>query len=330
LKQILLDTDAGVDDVLALLLLLRSPDLASCAGITVVAGNTHLENCVANVRRALGVAELYADGRTANVAGIPLAIGAAKPLTRPLLRADEVHGPDGLGGTSMLTLPSGAALYPECEVEADSRPAYEFILQTAAAAPGEITLVAIGPLTNVAMAVQADPARFHALREIVVMGGAFHHDGNVSSRAEFNIRVDPEAAQLVLDSGVPVTMVPLDCTEKTRITRRDLDGDGPVHQFARHATGTIMQFYQDSEGFDGFYLHDPLAIGIALDRTLAFGLQTRVVVETKGEFTLGETVSCLRRSRCPLPEGPDTMVCLQPDARRFETLFLERVLPHGA
>lgn len=330
MKKILLDTDAGVDDVLALLLLLRSPDLATCVGITVVAGNTHLDDCVANVRRALGVAELYNDGMTAEVATIPMSIGASQPLERPLLRADEVHGPDGLGGTSTLLHASGQPLYPQIAIAQDTRPAYQFILDVAAESPGEITLVAIGPLTNVAMALQADPVRFRALKEIVLMGGAFHRDGNTSPRAEFNMRVDPEAAQLVLDSGVPVVMVPLDCTEKTKLCHTDILGDGPIHEFVQYATSMIMGFYRTFEGIDAIYHHDPLAVGIALDPTLASGIDTRVVIETKGEYTTGETVACLHRSRSLLPEGSSALVCLHADAKRFEEMFLHRVLPPGA
>lgn len=330
MKKILLDTDGGVDDVLALLLLLRCPDLAECVGITVVAGNTHLEDCAANVRRALGVAALYRDGRTAELGNIPIAVGAAQPLNRPLLIADEVHGPDGLGGTSALLHPSGERIYPEFRALCVDRPAHELILDLASSMPGEVTLVAIGPLTNLALAFQADPERFRTLGQIVVMGGAFHHDGNTTARAEFNIRVDPEAARIVFDSGVPVTIVPLDCTEKARLVPQDLRGAGPVHEFVRHATGMIMRFYAAFEGFEGVYHHDPLAVGIALDATLATGVDTRVVVETTGEFTAGETVACLRRTRGLLPEGPSARICLEPDAKRFETMFLHRVLPSNA
>lgn len=330
MKKILLDTDAGVDDVLALLLLLRCPDLAECVGITVVAGNTHLEHCVANVRRALGIARLYTDKRTAEIEGIPVAVGAAGPLTRPLLRADEVHGPDGLGGTSVLRDSAGGLLYPEHPVTLDSRPASRFLLDSATNSPGEITLVAIGPLTNLALACTEDPTAFRRFKEIILMGGAFHHDGNAAARAEFNILVDPEAARIVLDSGVPVTMVPLDCTEQTRFIESDMEGDGPVHAFARAATSTIIGFYRRFEGFEGIYHHDPFAMVVALDPAFAFGVRTRVEVETQGRFTTGETVATLRRQRVLLEGEPNALVCLQADAERFDRFFLDRVLPPGA
>jgi inosine-uridine nucleoside N-ribohydrolase len=330
LKKILLDTDAGVDDVLALLLLLRCPDLAQCVGITIVGGNTHLEHCVSNVLRGLSIAGLYTDGRTADLTGIPIAVGAAQPLARPLLKAHEVHGPDGLGGTSTLVRANGGPLYPERRHPIDPRTAHRFILDTAAAAPDSITLVAIGPLTNVAMAFQEDPVGFRRLKEIVLMGGAFHHDGNTSARAEFNMRVDPEAAQIVLDSGVPITMVPLDCTEKTRLIESDMEGAGPVHAFLRHATRMIVQFYRRFEGFEGVYHHDPLAVGIAMDPSLALGIHTYVDVESKGEFTTGETVASLRRQRSQVAAVANARICLEPEAERFERFFLARVLPPGA
>ncbi|HEY3413343.1 MAG TPA: nucleoside hydrolase [Armatimonadota bacterium] len=330
MKKILLDTDAGVDDVMAILLLLRCPDLAECVGITVVAGNTNLEHCLANVRRALGIAGLYTDGLTASIGGIPVLAGAARPLSRPLLHAIEVHGPDGLGGTSTIPDPSGALLYPERPVPLHPLPAHRFMLDAAVQAPGEITLVAIGPLTNVALACLEDPVAFREFKEIILMGGAFHHDGNASARAEFNILVDPEAARIVLDSGVPVKMVPLDCTEQTRLIESDLEGDGPVHAFLRAATSTIMGFYRRFEGFEGIYHHDPLAMGVALDPSFAFGMRTRVEVETRGEYSTGETVAALRRQRALLEGEPNVEICLHADAERFNRFFLDRVLPAGA
>ncbi|HEY3266245.1 MAG TPA: nucleoside hydrolase [Armatimonadota bacterium] len=329
MKKILLDTDAGVDDILAILLLLRCPDLAKTVGMTLVAGNTTLDKCIVNVRRALGVAALYRDGLGRYEGGFPIAAGAAEPLERPLFMAEDVHGPDGLGGVSSLTDGSGAPLYPEADISLDPRPADELILDLAAASPGEITLVAIGPLTNLALAVRRDPRRFGLLKEIVLMGGAFRHDGNVTPRAEFNIFVDPEAAALALAAGVPVTIVPLDCSERARFRRHELDGEGPVHAFVRHATGVIIDFHRRFERFEGCFHHDPLAVAIGLDSRFATGMHTRVVVETKGEHTVGETVAGLRPDRPLLSGPPNAFVCLKPDPS-FERFFLDRVLPEGA
>jgi inosine-uridine nucleoside N-ribohydrolase len=196
-KTILLDTDAGVDDILALLLLLRCPDFLDLAGITVVAGNTHLDQCLANVRRGLFATSLFADGGP-DLSRILLAAGAEEPLARPPFYALDVHGPDGLGGASDQTDASGLPLYPEAELPLDPRPAHDLILDLAAQRPGEVTVLAIGPLTNLALAHREDPERFRMLREVVIMGGAFRQDGNTTPRSEFNIHVDPEAAQEVL------------------------------------------------------------------------------------------------------------------------------------
>jgi len=326
--KILLDTDAGVDDALAILLLLRCPDLTECVGITVAAGNTPLKQSVANTLRVLEVARLYTDGKTAPIP--PVSAGAANPLKGRLVHATEVHGHDGLGGVSLLVDRTGRALYPEAEVIRDPRPAYRFILDTAAKYPGEVSLVAIAPLTNLALAVWADLDGFRKLKEIVLMGGAFRHDGNVTAAAEFNIYVDPEAASVVLDSGVPVTMVPLDVTEKARILPEDIAGPGLVRAFARQMMGTAFDFHERFEGFRGCYFHDPLAMGIALDRTLADGIKTRVVVEEKGSHTRGMTIAGLRPNHPLIPGEPNATVCLQCDAPRFEAFFRDRVLPAGA
>lgn len=330
MKKILLDTDAGVDDILALFLLLRCPDMARLLGITLVAGNTEMAHCVANIRRALGVAAAYADGRAADVAGIPLAVGAEAPLMRPLLQAAEVHGPDGLGGTSFLTTDGGQPLYVEYPAALDPRTAPALILDTAAEHPGEVTLLAIGPLTNLALALRQDPARFRLLQELVIMGGTFRNDGNTGPRTEFNIHVDPEAAQEVFNSGVPITLVPLDCSEQTRLMAHERDGDGPVHRFVRDATDMIVAFHKRFEGFEGCFHHDPLAAGVALDPSFVSGVTVRVDVETKGQYTSGETVAGLRPDRPLFPGPANALVCLTPDAARFEQFFLNRVLPPGA
>ncbi len=155
--KILLDTDAGVDDALALLLLLRCPDIAQCVGITVVAGNTPLPQAVSNTLRVLEVARLYTDGRTAPAP--PVSVGAEKPLKGRLVHATEVHGEDGLGGVSLFVDQCNRPLYPEASIPLDARPAYRFILDTANTHPGEVTLVAIAPLTNLALAAQGQGSR---------------------------------------------------------------------------------------------------------------------------------------------------------------------------
>lgn len=328
-RKIILDTDAGVDDILALFLLLRSPDLADILGVTLVAGNTSLPRCISNIRRALRVAALYDGGRNAPLT-FPVAVGAAASLAPTGVDAVDVHGFDGLGGTSEMRDAAGALLYPEADIPFDPRPAADFLLDSARQHPGDITVVAIGPLTNLALALRKDAAGFRQLRSIVLMGGTFRHDGNVTPSAEFNIYWDAVAASEVLHSGVPITIVPLDCSEQTWLTRADLEGDGPVHAFLRDATRSILRFHHQWEGFEGCYHHDPVAVGVALDPSFAEGAHVRVEVETEGRFTHGATVACFRPHR-PLSDGaPNAFVCLKPDKRRFERFFLDRVLPPGA
>jgi purine nucleosidase/pyrimidine-specific ribonucleoside hydrolase len=327
--RIILDTDAGVDDILALFLLLRSPDLAEVLGVTLVAGNTTLPQCIANVRRALNVAALYRDGRTMPLT-FPIAVGAADSLSPTGVDALDVHGFDGLGGTSAMRDTAGNLLYPEAEVVFDQRPAADFILDSARRHPGEVTVVAIGPLTNLALALRHDPDGFRKLRSIVLMGGAFRHDGNVTPAAEFNIFWDAVAASEVLQSGVPLTIVPLDCSEQTWLRPADLEGEGPVHAFLRDATRFILRFHQQYEGFEGCYHHDPVAVGVALDPSLATGVHVRVDVETEGRITRGATVACLRPHRPLNGDPPNAFVCLQPEKERFERFFADRVLPPGA
>jgi len=296
----------------------------------VVAGNTTLEQGLANLRRGLAAMDLYGDGRSADLSRTLLAVGAEAPLEREPFFATEVHGPDGLGGAGHHTDTTGLPLYPEADFPLDPRPASDVILDCAEAYPGEVTLAAIGPLTNLALALRKDPGRFRKLREIVAMGGAFLHHGNTGPRSEFNIHVDPEAAREVLESGVPLTMVPLDCSEQARLMWTDIEGPGRVRRFVRDVTGFIMDFHVATEGFHGSFHHDPLAVGVALDPSFASGVHTRVAVETRGEHTAGETVAGLRPNRPLMPGPANARVMLRPDAARFERFFLDRVLPAGA
>ncbi len=161
------------------------------------------------------------------------------------------------------------------------------------------------------------------------MGGAFRHDGNVTAAAEF-MSTSNRNGGIVLDAGVPFVMVPLDVTEKARIVPDDIEGPGPVSTFASQMLGTAFDFHERFEGFRGCYFHDPLAVGIALDRTLASGVTTRVVVEDKGSHTRGMTIAGLRPNHPLIPGEPNATVCLQCDAPRFEAFFRDRVLPAGA
>jgi purine nucleosidase len=318
---ILLDTDPGVDDALALFLALQSPELELLA-LTTVAGNVGLE---ATTRNALLLLELA--GRS----DIPVHAGETPPPHAAHVSAADVHGGDGLGGITTLTDAAGCLRYPHPRCVPHPVPAVEAILQYARALPDEITLVAVGPLTNVARAADRDSDGLRRLREIICMGGAFRCPGNVTPAAEFNIYVDPDAAQIILDTGIPLRFIPLDVTEKVLIRPADLrmherreretahatqqrsagrGGPCPV-SLLEHLLAHTFDFYDQRVGYAGCHLHDPLAIASLIWPELFRYREAFVEVETSGEVTRGMTVADLRQRRdppapnCTFAEGVD-------------------------
>ena len=305
-RQVIIDCDPGIDDALALMLALRSPEL-SVRAVTIVAGNVGLAQCLVNARR---VCQLVA-----GEARPPIHAGAAAPLARKPVEAGHVHGHDGMGGLSA-ELEAGA--------EPEAPPAEEAILSIAAGAPGEVTLITLGPLTNAARAARRDPGRFRKLAGIVSMGGAFAVHGNITATAEFNIFADPHAAQAVIETGVPVRMVGLDVTTQVWLGRaeRERAAPHPAASFAARAAEFYSGFYRRFLG-DGCYLHDPLVIGAVIDESLVTCETAAVTVETEGVATFGMTVV----DRRPWSEAAKRVeISTAVDARRFLTLFEERVL----
>ena len=272
-SRVIIDTDPGVDDAFALLLAMRSPEL-KIEGITPVAGNVPLELTLPNALRMVEIA-----GRT----DIPVAAGAKTPLTRRLVTAAYVHGENGLGG----------AEFPEPKAKPVSEPAPEFIRTTVRKHPGEITLITIGPLTNVAMALDLDPDLHGMIPRIVMMGGSLS-GGNITPAAEFNIYVDPEAARIVFQSGIPITMVGLDVTRKTGLTeahvRRLEAAQNPVSQAAANIARHAIQHYREAGFLVDPNMHDSLAVAAFLNPSLLKWKEYYVDVETSGELTAGETL----------------------------------------
>lgn len=303
--RLLFDVDTGVDDALALLLALGSPDV-EVLGIGTVGGNVEVEKATANSVRVL---ELV--GR----ADVPVASGCARPLAQPLATAAHVHGDDGLGGVGL----------PPPAIAPSGEHAVDQIVRLAAMQPGEVTLVALGPLTNVAVALLRQPELPRLLKALVVMGGAFGHAGNQTAIAEFNIWVDPEAARLVFEAGFATTIVPLDATMQTMLTDQHLEalGGGKVGTFARELTRDYMELYARRRGVRAAAMHDPLATGIAIDPTLmAESRAIPVTVETAGHWTRGMTVGDRRfGERADSPPGRAT-VCFSPEADRFFDMFV--------
>lgn len=306
-RRVILDVDTGVDDALALMLAIRSPEL-EVLGITTVSGNVPVARSTANT---LLVLEML------GASTIPVVAGAAAPLARDPFTAAEVHGSDGLGDvTQKYPAPSRRA----------GQGAADFLLETIRRFPGELTLIATGPLTNVATAVLRDGDVMRRLRGVTVMGGAIRVPGNVGPTTEFNFAVDPEAAEIVLGAGLPLTLVPLDVTEQVVISRQAVDeagGAGTLQAFIREMTAATMVFHRDHEGFDGMFLHDPLAVGVVVDPSLVRGQAMAVTIERRGELTAGMAVADLRRRS---KAAPTATVCVKVEAARFLHLFTNRVL----
>jgi inosine-uridine nucleoside N-ribohydrolase len=271
--RVIIDTDPGVDDALALLLAMSSPEL-TIEGLTPVAGNVPLDLTLPNALRMVEIA-----GRT----DIPVAAGARGPLVRRLVTAQYAHGENGLGG----------AVFPEPKLKPIADGAAIFIRQIVRKYPGEVTLIAIGPLTNIATTLNSDPELAGMIRRLVMMGGSLS-GGNITPAAEFNVYVDPEAARIVFQSGIPISMVGLDVTRKTSLTEehvRILEGaHNPISQGAAKIARNAVNRHREQGFLVGPNMHDSLAVAAFLDPSLLTWRDFYVDVETTGELTAGETV----------------------------------------
>jgi purine nucleosidase/pyrimidine-specific ribonucleoside hydrolase len=320
-KRVIIDTDPGVDDALALILALQSPEL-QVEAITTVSGNVHVDVATRNALTVLG---LFPPERRPRVAK-----GADGPLRRPLYTAAHVHGDDGLGGVSVLRRPDGQPCYLQATDALGTCHAVDCLLDLIGRFPGELTLIALGPLTNVAQALQRDAAVMRQLAGLVIMGGAVAVPGNVTPVAEFNIYVDPEAAQIVFAAGLPLTLIGLDVTERVRLTTEMLAQrvqplGTQVGQFLIDCTAQTMHFSDRVERAPGMAMHDPLAVGVVIDSTLVRTSPLPVQVETAGEWTTGMTVGDRRSGRPGLKASANANVALDVDGSRFLDVFLTRV-----
>jgi inosine-uridine nucleoside N-ribohydrolase len=319
-RKIIIDTDPGTDDAMALMLALSSPEV-DVRAITVVPGNVTAQQGLENALRMVSLA---------NRCDIPIAAGAQHPLFQKLITAEFWHGKNGLAN---IELPPG-----KCRV--DGRFGPDLIIQMVHASPHELTLVPVGPLTNIALAVLKDPSIVPLVKEVILMGGSIS-GGNVNAAAEANIYNDPEAAQIVFQAGWPLTMVGLDVGDKTLFSRKHLallaQTHGPINDFVVQVAGFLVDL---SERFasGGTPMYDPLAVGDAIDATLVKAPPMHVDVETRGDFTRGETVAnrhgmvernVLHGDRYTI-EGtdkvePNAKVCVDVDAERFLQLFISRI-----
>ncbi|MCI0484119.1 MAG: nucleoside hydrolase [candidate division NC10 bacterium] len=319
MRRVIIDTDPGIDDALALFLALQSPEV-TVEAITTVAGNTRVEDCTRNVFLILEL--LKPDPRPV------VAQGAARPLECELRPAPDVHGEDGLGELFRHRNPDGLPRYPQPLHSPATMGAADLILELIRRYPGEITLITLGPLTNIAQALRRDRKTMEKISRIISMGGAVLVPGNTSATAEFNIATDPEAARIVLGSGLPLTLIPLDVTERVRLSGEALRtwmeplADLPA-QFLLDCTAHLVAFSAEWEGFAGIILHDPLTVGVVIDPHLVKTQPLYVQVETRGEITTGMTVADRRPLRAE--RQPNVEVALDVDADRFLSLFVERL-----
>ena len=305
-KRILIDTDPGIDDSLAILLALASPEV-SLEGLSVVHGNCSVDQGTTN---ALSILEL------ANASYIPVARGCELPLVQPSLLAPETHGNQGLGYAKL----------PEAKAKQIAQHAVDFLIDKILSAPGEYTIVAIGPLTNLAMAMRKDPKIIPAIKEIVSMGAAIRHQGNTTPLAEFNVYVDPHAAHIVYHSGVPITLVPLDVTYQCILTPADvkrlLQIDAPIPHFIEDATRFYMEFHDEYQHISGCVINDPLALALTFAPELCDYEEHFVDVDIQGGVSMGKTFADFYK----MTGKPANMrVALGVHGRDFIELFLERM-----
>ena len=329
--RVVLDTDPGIDDSLAILLALASPEI-DLAGVCVTGGNCSLE---AGVRNALNV--LAVAGR----ADMPVHAGVGLPIIRPPFTAPETHGDTGLG----------YARLPDSPAQPAREHAVDMIIREIMSHPGEVTLVAVAPLTNVAVALRKEPRIAQNVREVIIMGGALRADGNTTSLAEFNFYVDPHAAHIVLESGMPITLLPWDITKDVLLTQADVDRllkiDSPVSRFIADATRFYIEFHEKCFGFSGCSINDPVALALAFMPELARTEAMHVAVEYASELTAGKSVISyvgdrLREpdthdqlgydtARWPMQWGrqvrsaPNVRAVVEFDTARFLALFVERM-----
>ena len=304
MEKIILDCDPGHDDAIALMLAHGNPDIDLLA-VTTVAGNQTLEKVT---RNALAVA------RVAGIAGVPFAAGADRPLTRPVEVAPSIHGESGLDGPEL----------PEPSFELDGRHAVQLIIDTVMAhEPGTVTLVPTGALTNIALAVRQEPRLVERVKQVVLMGGGVHV-GNWSPVAEFNIVIDPEAADIVFSAGWKVVMCGLDVTHQALATPEVAARIAGIGTAPARFVGELLEFfgrtYADVQGFDSPPVHDPVAVAYVIDPTVVRAVQMPIAIETQGRLTTGMTVADLRSSA---PADCPTWAAMELDHTGFWDLVVD-------
>ena len=276
-QKIIIDTDPGQDDAVAILLALASPDEIEVLGITAVAGNVPLSLTERNARIVCELA-----GRP----DIAVYAGCDRPLRRKLVTAEHVHGKTGLDGPEL----------PEPKIKLQEKHGVDFIIDTILQEPeNSISLCPLGPLTNIASAILKQPKIVSRIKKIVLMGGAYFEVGNITPAAEFNIFVDPDAAKIVFEAGIDMIVMPLDVTHKAIVTEKRNEAfrqlKSPVGIAVAEMTDFFERFDKEKYGSSGAPLHDPCVTAYLIDPKIFSGKNINVEIETKSELTLGMTVA---------------------------------------
>ena len=307
-RKIIIDTDPGQDDAVAILLAFASPEDVEVHSIVTVAGNVPLKFTQKNARRVCELA-----GR----ADVPVFAGCERPMVRSLITAEHVHGDTGLNGPDL----------PEPAMPLQDKHGVDHLIDTfRAAAPGSITLCTLGPLSNVGMALIKAPDIAPRIKEIVMMGGAYFEVGNITPTAEFNIYVDPHAAEIVFRSGIPITVAPLDLTHRILSTKARIERIRALGNRCGKAVAEMLSFSERFDlqkyGSDGAPLHDPCVIAHLLKPELFAGRQINVEIETESSLALGMTVADWWR----VTKRPANATFLKDgDADGFYALLTERL-----
>lgn len=305
-KHVILDSDPGIDDALAILLALASPEIV-LDGISTIHGNASTAQVTTN---ALSILELV------NASHVPVYKGCDLPLVKESLLGPETHGDLGLGYAKL------SAPQSQARVQHGS----DFLIEQIMSHPGETTLVAMGPLTNVALAIRKEPRIIQNVKEVFIMGGAIRHQGNTTPLAEFNTYVDPHAAHMVFHSGMPMILTPLDVTYQCIFLREDLDRllkiDSPITKFISDSTRFYMEFHDEYQKIDGCVINDPMTLALTFMPEICDYQDLYMDVDISTGVGLGNTFADFYNYD---KKPPNMKVALGVRPRVFMELFLERM-----
>ncbi|MCL4269415.1 MAG: nucleoside hydrolase [Anaerolineales bacterium] len=305
-KHIILDSDPGIDDSLAILLALASPEIV-LDGISTIHGNASTEQVTKN---ALSILEL------AKASHVPVFKGCDVPLVKDSLLGPETHGDTGLGYAKL----------PDPQTQPKIQHGSDYLIEQIMSRPGEVTLVALGPLTNVAIAIRKEPRIVQNVKEVFIMGGAIQHPGNTTALAEFNTYVDPHAAHVVFHSGMPMILTPLDVTYQCIFTKDDLNRlekiDSPITKFISDSTRFYMEFHDEYQKIDGCVINDPMTLALTFMPEICDYQDLVVDVDISTGVGLGNTFADFYNYE-KKPKNMKVAMGVRP--RMFMELFLERM-----